>query len=376
MRRADIHVFEMAAPNDVSGLVAALDDGRVRVDEIVCVMAKTEGNGLDNDYTRAYATDTLVHLLCNRTGLGVEALFDRISFILSGGVEGIVSPHMLVFTVGEHDGAARSYAGKGAGGSLAIGRSFTRPIQPEEIGMRAQVAATADAVRAAMTEAGLAAGQVAYVMAKGVVLTADRIADAQRRGVRLCAADTHGSKPFTRAATALGIAVALGEMAAAGIDDAMIGVALERYSARACVTPGIDLPRSEILVFGNSQDWGGDVAVAGTALEDMIDSRSVFEALRSLDLTARPQLSAADRARLLAVIVKGSPSRDDRLRGRRHVMWHDSDVHALRHFRAAMGGMLAGLTGDTRFYIAAGAEHQGPPGGGTLAVFARRGRSR
>jgi len=95
-------------------------------------------------------------------------------------------------------------------------------------------------------------------------------------------------------------------------------------------------------------------------------------ALRTLDMPALPQLSPADRDRLLAVIVKGGPSRDDRLRGRRHVMWHDSDVHALRHFRAAMGGMLAGLTGDTRIYIAAGAEHQGPPGGGTFAIFARR----
>lgn len=364
MRSADIHVFEMAAPNDVGGLAAALDDGRIRADEIVCIMAKTEGNGLDNDHTRAYATDTLVHLLARRTGLDAAALFDRICFILSGGVEGALSPHMIVFTVGERDGHAR--------GGLAIGRSVTRPILPEEIGRRAQVAATADAVRAAMADAGLDAGDVAYVMAKGVVLMADRIADARRRGAALCATDTHGSKPFTRAATALGIAVALGEIPDAEIDEAMIGSAFDRYSARACVTPGIDLPRSEILVFGNAPSWGGDIAVAGAVLRDMIDSRSVFEALRALDMPALPQLSPADRERLLAVIVKGGPSRDDRLRGRRHVMWHDSDVHALRHFRAAMGGMLAGLMGDTRFYIAAGAEHQGPPGGGTFAIFARR----
>lgn len=384
MRTADIHVFEMAAPNDVGGLAAALDDGRIRADEIVCIMAKTEGNGLDNDHTRAYATDTLVHLLARRTGLDTAVLFDRICFILSGGVEGALSPHMIVFTVGERDGKAaagyvrpphpedRRGTTPAPGGGLAIGRSVTRPILAEEIGRRAQVAATADAVRAAMADAGLDAGDVAYVMAKGVVLMADRIADARRRGAALCATDTHGSKPFTRAATALGIAVALGEIPESEIDEAMIGTAFERYSARACVTPGIDLPRSEILVFGNGRSWGGDIAVAGAVLRDMIDSRSVFEALRALDMPALPQLSPADRDRLLAVIVKGGPSRDDRLRGRRHVMWHDSDVHALRHFRAAMGGVLAGLMGDTRFYIAAGAEHQGPPGGGTFAIFARR----
>jgi len=364
MRCAGIHAFEMAAPNDVAGLAAALDDGTIRADEIVCIMAKTEGNGLDNDHTRAYATDTLVNLLAARTGLGANVLFDRISFILSGGVEGVLNPHMLVFTVSDSAGAD--------GGGLAIGRSFTRLIAPEEIGTRAQVLATADGVRKAMAAAALAPSDVAYVMAKGVVLMPDRVEDARSRGVAICAPDTHGSKPFTRAATALGIAVALDELAASGIDDAMIGRDFARYSGRACVTPGIDLPRSEILVFGNSAAWGDGIRVAGTVLADMIDSGAVVEALRTLDMQALPQLSPVDRERLLGVIVKGGPSRDDRIRGRRHVMWHDSDVHALRHFRAAIGGMLAGITGDTRFYIAAGAEHQGPPGGGTMAIFARR----
>lgn len=364
MRVADIHVFEMTAPNDVSGLACALESGSVHAEDIVCIMAKTEGNGLDNDHTRAYATDTLVALLGRHTGLDEGTLFDRISFILSGGVEGILNPHMIVFTVSDVTG--------GVGGGLAIGRSFTRHIAPEEIGRTAQVTAVSDAVRKAMSEAALEPADVAYVMAKGVVLTADRVAEAQSRGVELCAADTHGSKPFTRAATALGVAVALGEVRRDAIGDSMIGTRFDLYSSRACVTPGIDLPRCEILVFGNSPAWTGDIAVAGTALRDMIDSPAVAEALRSLDMPATPQVSEKDRNRLLAVFVKGGPSTDDVIRGRRHVMWHDSDVHALRQFRAAIGGMLAGLTGDTRFYIAAGSEHQGPPGGATLAIFARR----
>jgi cyanuric acid amidohydrolase len=30
------------------------------------------------------------------------------------------------------------------------------------------------------------------------------------------------------------------------------------------------------------------------------------------------------------------------------------------------------VTGDTQAYISAGAEHQGPPGGGVVAVLARK----
>jgi len=38
--------------------------------------------------------------------------------------------------------------------------------------------------------------------------------------------------------------------------------------------------------------------------------------------------------------------------------------------RALLGGVLAGLFGDTRLFVSSGAEHQGPDGGGPVAVIA------
>ena len=38
---------------------------------------------------------------------------------------------------------------------------------------------------------------------------------------------------------------------------------------------------------------------------------------------------------------------------------------------ALVGGVLAGVIGDTMLYVSGGAEHQGPPGGGPVAIIAR-----
>ena len=50
----------------------------------------------------------------------------------------------------------------------------------------------------------------------------------------------------------------------------------------------------------------------------------------------------------------------------------DSDIQASRHARALVGGVLAGVIGRTDLFVSGGAEHQGPDGGGPIAVIARR----
>ena len=56
------------------------------------------------------------------------------------------------------------------------------------------------------------------------------------------------------------------------------------------------------------------------------------------------------------------------VRGRRTTMLADSDIHATRHARASVGGLLAGIFGEPRLYVSGGAEHQGPEGGGPVCV--------
>ena len=78
-----------------------------------------------------------------------------------------------------------------------------------------------------------------------------------------------------------------------------------------------------------------------------------------------------DASRIVNVLAKADPSPDGMLRGWRHIMLDDTDISATRHARAAVGGVIAGITGCPAVFVSGGAEHQGPPGGGPVAVILR-----
>jgi cyanuric acid amidohydrolase len=80
---------------------------------------------------------------------------------------------------------------------------------------------------------------------------------------------------------------------------------------------------------------------------------------------------AATQDRLVNIFAKAEASPDGCVRGLRHTMLDDSDVGSTRHARAAVGGLISGLSGTGAVYVSGGAEHQGPPGGGPVAVIAR-----
>ena len=72
------------------------------------------------------------------------------------------------------------------------------------------------------------------------------------------------------------------------------------------------------------------------------------------------------------MLAKVEASPDGRLRGHRHTMLDDSDLSATRHARAFVAGALAGIVGHAEIYVSGGAEHQGPPGGGPVALVVAR----
>ena len=53
---AKVHRISAAAPDDMSGIEAAIAAGRIDPEGVVAVLAKTEGNGLVNDFSRGHAT--------------------------------------------------------------------------------------------------------------------------------------------------------------------------------------------------------------------------------------------------------------------------------------------------------------------------------
>ena len=93
--------------------------------------------------------------------------------------------------------------------------------------------------------------------------------------------------------------------------------------------------------------------------------------LGDLGIEATPQVDPSDAARINGVLVKCEPDRRGLIRGNRHTMLDDTDIDAQRHIRGAVGGLVAGVLGDGRIFVSGGAEHQGPDGGGLIAVIAR-----
>ena len=109
-------------------------------------------------------------------------------------------------------------------------------------------------------------------------------------------------------------------------------------------------------------------------MADAIDVEPVRAALRGSASTAAGQLPPAQRGRLVALLGKAEASHDGRLRGHRHTMLDDSDISSTRHARAFVCGALAGLVGHAEIYVSGGAEHQGPDGGGPVALIVDRSR--
>ena len=356
-----------AGPNDTSGLAAALDAGLIRAESIVGIMGKTEGNGCVNDFTRGYATLALKLLLAERLGCALAAVDQRVALVMSGGTEGGLSPHLTVFCRETVD-APDDTGGK----RLAIGIGFTRAFQPEEIGRAAQIQETAVAVRAAMADAGIDnPADVHFVQIKCPLLTQERIAQAQAYSMAVATEDTYESMALSRGASALGVALALGDIHAAQATDAAVGCDGSLFSGVASASAGVELQRNEIIVLGNAAGWSGDLRIEHDVMADAIDLEAPRRALARLGLPTAGQVPATARERIIAVLAKAEATPAGTIRGRRHVMLDDSDIHSTRHARALVGGVLAGLIGDTMLYVSGGAEHQGPAGGGPVAIIAR-----
>jgi cyanuric acid amidohydrolase len=107
-------------------------------------------------------------------------------------------------------------------------------------------------------------------------------------------------------------------------------------------------------------------------MRDAIDLPAANGALTDAGLLVAGQLDATQSNRVMAVLARADPASTGRIRGARHIMLDDSDINATRHARALVGGVLAGVIGRTDLFVSGGAEHQGPDGGGVVAVIVRQ----
>lgn len=361
-----VHKVAMAAPNDVSELAKLIDAGQVNPQEIVALIGKTEGNGGANDFTRGYATLSYQMLLAKHLGITPAEVGTRVAFVWSGGTEGVLSPHATVFT--------RSAASAGSGGEprLAMRVEATRDIPPEEVGTMIQVREVAAAVRRCLAGAGITdSREVHYVQVKGPLLTPASIADADQRGARLVTRDPNGSKVYARGATALGVALGLGEVSEASLSDEAIARRFDLFSSVASTSAGGELTNCEVVLFGNSPAASGEFRIGHGVLRDAIDAEGVRETLRSAGLVFSGNPNEEQARRIVSVFAKAEASPSGAIRGRRNTMLSDADINYERHARAAVGAVIASITLDPAIFVSGGTEHQCAPGAAPIAAIVR-----
>lgn len=350
-RCARIFRLPMNAPDDVSAIRELLSNGTLEPQHVVAILGKTEGNGCVNDFTRGYATLSIRNLLSDFLS---SHQIEQIPLVMSGGTEGGLSPHWIVLGIVE--------AVAQAGSALAMGSVITRALEPTEIGRRTQSLLVQDAVTQAMEAADItSADDVHFVQIKCPLLTAERIAQVDGS---VATSSTLKSMGLSRGASALGVALALKEID--NLAEEEIGVDLSKWSSRASCSAGIELMSCEVLVLGHSDSWSGPFRIAHTVMRDAIDAASIF-GLLSDSIQEAPW--PVTPGRVVATLAKAEASSSGQIRGCRHTMLDDSDVSSTRHARGFVGGLICGLIGHTENFISGGAEHQGPDGGGPVAVI-------
>ncbi|MCW2945966.1 MAG: ring-opening amidohydrolase [Actinoallomurus sp.] len=360
----EVRKVAIESVTDASGLARLIDDGVIEADRVLAVIGKTEGNGGVNDYTRILADRAFREVLVAR-GSRTPDEAAQVPLVWSGGTDGVLSPHATIFATVDPADAPRSDEPR-----VSVGVAMSEVILPEDIGRPAMVEKVAGGVRDAMKTAGIQdPADVHYVQTKTPLLTLDTINDARRRGHDVVTDDTLKSMDISNSTTALGIAVALGEIDMPAAEQ--IHKDLSLYSSVASCSSGVELDRAQIVVVGNVRGIGGRYRIGHGVMKDALDADGIWAAIRSagLDLPERPHHSDLGD-RLVNVFLKCEADPSGSVRGRRNIMLDDSDVHWHRQIKACVGGVTASVTGDPAAFVSVAAVHQGPAGGGPVAAIA------
>jgi ring-opening amidohydrolase-like protein len=356
----EVAKVEIKSVQDASGLVDCIAAGQFTADQVIAVIGKTEGNGGVNDFTRILSDQAFRRVLM-KLGTRSEAEVAKIPMVWSGGCDGIITPHATVFAANDKtDPADKS--------RLSMGTAMSEPLLPEDIGRPAMIEKVAAGVKLAMHNAGISdPADVHYVQTKTPLLTIDSVLDAERRG-KTVACEVHDSMGVSNGTTALGIGVALGEIAMPRAEE--ICRNLDIYSSVASCSSGVELSQAQIVLLGNRGGAGGRYRIGHSVMKDALDIDGIYEAIRNagLELPARPRAEDL-AARVVNCFMKCEADRRGTLRGRRQIMLDDSDVHHHRHAKAAVGGVAAVAIGDPAVFVSVDAMHQGPHGGGPVIAI-------
>ena len=359
----DVIRLPMTAPQDVSALRSRLETQQIEASNIVGIIAQTEGTG----YARGYTSLCLQLLLADYLDISAEAVFDRIPMMMIGLCGGMMSPHYTVFT--RRTVAAPITLPNQA--RLAIGVANTRVLRPEEYGTVCQVERVAEAVTAAIADAGITQlDDVHCVEVKCPAMTPARLENAAQRGVSVVSTNLGQASSAAKAASALGIAVALGEIKLEHIQPDSINRDRTLYTQRGSVSAGGEQSACRVLVMGNSDHSVSRYRVGHGVMADQLDTQGVYDALATAGLSPTVPLTSAQQQRIVQLFVNCGADAVTAVRGRRHTIHSDFLAgQAGIVAKAVANAVVASIIGDTMILASAGNEHQGAPGSNLIAAI-------
>jgi cyanuric acid amidohydrolase len=378
-QRVELFVCPMATPSDTTGLQQLVASGKIRPDTLVALVGKTEGTGAHDDWGRVWADVVLREWAGRFLGIPADEVAKQVIFVLSGGCPGVITPHIAAVTrewVEVPDRRNEAAKNKPQDKRLVVGRAGSEPMPPEEVGRMGQIRKVAEATRRAMADAGLTDPKdVHLVMVKVPGLTTASIKDAETRGKSVVSHDLtfgpEGAGAYANDAAALGVAMALGEVAESSLSDEVVRRDWDLYSEVAMTSSGGEKRHGEVVVFGNSTNSRSQLRIGHAVTRDFIDAEGIRNALRSAGLHFNELPAEADLSRLVHVFAKSVIPGSDQIRGQRITLLDDADAYQIGK---ALGGMLvASVTGRTTNYVSGGERnsHQGPPGGNIVAAVVR-----
>jgi cyanuric acid amidohydrolase len=248
--------------------------------------------------------------------------------------------------------------------ALTLGVIHTRDFTPAEIGSLTMVKEVALAVNQAIAAAGIAKDDVHFIQIKCPLVTSrDRLLEDNHEAKSVSKVVTsYQSMGYSRGASALGVAVALGEVQLEDLTAADICQNYALYSTVASTSAGVELRNCEILVLGNAPTSTSNFVIGHSVMQHALDAQAVVKAIASTGQTSD---------RIVNIFAKAEADPSGELLGRRHTMMDDSDINHTRMARAVVGAVVASIVQDPMVYVSGGAEHQGPSGGGPVAAIAR-----
>lgn len=357
----------LSSPDDVSGLERMIDSGEINPHDIKGLNISHEGDS----YARAFSQVAYATMLAKKLDSTVEEVLRTMPMQGIAGVAGFMTPHIAVFVRSEVEGK------EGKEKRMVVAGANTREFLPEEAGTMAQLEGVAETVRALMKEAQISDPKdVHFVFVKGPWPTWDQRADAQKRGKKTVSDDENVIGQYSRSASALGVALALGEVKAEDLSqEAFMTTRETLYSNIAHCSSGGERKSCSITLVGNTTKSVSKSIVGHGLLEDGLDTDGVKRILKDMGFKFNCCPTKKDQARIEYAFLKPKTAEVSEIRGYRHTM--NTDTWLAPYWwlveKAGPHALVGSVLGTTLFEVATGFEHQGPPGKPGLAVIAKAG---